>query len=111
MDAYVSAPPGGGRHFFLHKFKQAFYNRVELVPHHTGHVMGAGQMDEIRQRLEHELSTIERAADHAHGPERLALETLARVFRQRLTDLPLDRRIPPPRVQDVLPPAHQYAGG
>jgi hypothetical protein len=70
--------------------------------------MGSDEMDTIRQRLEHELSAIERAAQIAAGPERLALETLARVFRHRLTDLPIDRAASPPRVQDVLPPAHQF---
>jgi hypothetical protein len=72
--------------------------------------MGSDEMDLIRQRLEQELSAIERAAEGVTGPERLALETLARVFRHRLTDLPIERPASPPRVQDVLPPAHQFAG-
>ncbi|HSZ55513.1 MAG TPA: hypothetical protein VK797_07635 [Tepidisphaeraceae bacterium] len=70
--------------------------------------MKSGQTDLIRQRLEQELTAIERATDGASGPERLALQTLARIFRHRLTDLPLECPPPPPRVQDVLPPAHQY---
>lgn len=70
--------------------------------------MKLGETELIRQRLEQELTSIERAAEGASGPERLALEALARVFRHRLTDLPLEVPPPRPRVQDVLPPAHQY---
>jgi hypothetical protein len=68
------------------------------------------QTDVIKHRLEKELGAIEHAAGFAAGSERLALETLARVFRHRLTDLPWERPTPPPRVQDVMPPVHQHVG-
>jgi hypothetical protein len=70
--------------------------------------MSAYQTEVIRQRLEQELSTVQRAAGISAGEDRLALETLERVFRARLADLPQRRSIAPIRVEDVLPPAHPH---
>ena len=70
--------------------------------------MSAEDTGMIRRRLQEELAAIQRAAEQAKGPESAALETLARVFRQRLAEIPLERPAPPPRVQDVLPPAYQH---
>ena len=70
--------------------------------------MGAYQTEVIRQRLEQELSTVQRAAGSSAGEDRLALETLERVFRARLADLPQRQSFAPIRVEDVLPPAHSH---
>ena len=65
-------------------------------------------MELIRQRLEQELSSVQRAAGTSDGEDRLILETLERVFRARLADLPQRASVTPIRVEDVLPPAHQH---
>ena len=68
--------------------------------------MSAPQMEVIRQRLEQELSSVQRAAGLSAGEEdRRAFETLERVFRARLADLPQRTPFAPIRVEDVLPPA------
>jgi len=64
--------------------------------------------DSIRQRLQKELATIQKTAIVCSGPERAALETLARIFQQRLAEVPMERRPTPPRVKDVLPPVHPF---
>lgn len=71
--------------------------------------MISNRTDVIRQRLEQELANVQRAADRSAADERPVLETLERVFRARLADLP-ERRTPvrPIRVEDVLPPAHHH---
>ena len=69
--------------------------------------MSAPQMESIRQRLERELSSVQRAGQTA-GEDRQVLETLERVFRARLADLPQRVTAAPVRVEDVLPPAHQH---
>jgi len=66
------------------------------------------QTDVIRQRLEQELANVQRAADLSAEDDRPVLETLERVFRARLADLPERRTVPPVRVEDVLPPAHPH---
>jgi hypothetical protein len=65
-------------------------------------------MELIRQRLEQELSMVQRAAGKTAGDDREVLETLERVFRARLADLPQRVPVAPIRVEDVLPPAHQH---
>ena len=70
--------------------------------------MSAYQTEVIRQRLEQELSSVQRAAGTSAGEDRLALETLERVFRARLADLPRRQSLAPIRVEDVLPPAHYH---
>ena len=70
--------------------------------------MSAPQMELIRQRLEQELSNVQRAAGETAGEDRQVLETLERVFRARLADLPQRVTAAPIRVEDVLPPAHQH---
>jgi hypothetical protein len=65
-------------------------------------------MEVIRQRLEQELSSVQRAAGESAGEDRQLLETLERVFRARLADLPQRTPVAPIRVEDVLPPAHQH---
>jgi len=65
-------------------------------------------MELIRQRLEQELSMVQRAAGTTAEDDREVLETLERVFRARLADLPQRVSVAPIRVEDVLPPAHQH---
>jgi hypothetical protein len=65
-------------------------------------------MEVIRQRLEKELSSVQRAAGATAGEDRLALEMLERVFRARLADLPQRFPVAPIRVEDVLPPANPH---
>jgi hypothetical protein len=71
--------------------------------------MSVANTEIIRHRLQKELDSIQKAAAGSSGAQRTAFETLARVFRQRLAEVPFERPVPPPRVQDVLPPAHQHA--
>lgn len=71
--------------------------------------MSFSNSDVVRQRLQRELDAIHKAAQGSAGAQRQAFETLARVFRQRLAEVPLERAVSRPCVRDVLPPTHQHA--
>ena len=70
--------------------------------------MSAPHMEVIRQRLEQELVNVQRAAGDSAAEDREAFETLERVFRARLADLPRRVAAAPVRVEDVMPPGHQH---
>ena len=70
--------------------------------------MSAPHMEVIRQRLEQELINVQRAAGDSVGEDREAFETLERVFRARLADLPRRVAPAPVPVEHVLPPVHQH---